>query len=273
MEPTIEQLGQLAEHRKREVSPHIIPNLDWEARLLALSNDPPTLSPHEQREMDRLARMERHDTLTKLRGRLPQFVRNARIETLRARIAPAFIKMADTWTYSHGNAVMIGETGLGKTTTAAVMLLQLMRAGFHGSEADWALAQDARWYRAQELESAIKGHPLGRSEPPDMRSAMTTRLLVLDELGWERDLKVIDDLFAARSSDERRVTIVTSGLDSNKIQERYGEAVWRRLFTFRGRSSAVARAFPEADAAQAKEDAKKRTAGVANPRPHTEVDR
>jgi len=267
-EPSIDDLGKIAEQRRAEAPSVVAPaRLDW---LEELTRTPPPAP--DPREFEKRARMERYDELGKLRSRMPQFVRQAKIETLKSRIkALSLQRVAESWEPSQGTAVLLGESGQGKTCTAGVMVLRLLKDGFVSGGSKWELAKELRWYRAQELEAAVKSHPLGRGEPMDLRRAMTAKLLVLDDLGWEKDVKIMAEIFAARYENQSLITIVTSGRDIQQLHERYEEAVWRRIFTHRGKSSVVARAFPEAEAAKASEDSRRRAEGVGVSKPPTEV--
>lgn len=78
------------------------------------------------------------------------------------------------------------------------------------------------------LATCAKWHPLGEGEPPDLVDARKALVLVLDDLGLERDPCEIIDVIHARY-ETGLVTWTTTGLGLDELRSKYGEAVTRRL--------------------------------------------
>jgi len=228
----------------------------------AMANPPPPPDPEE------VARSERHARWSEvgpIRDRLPRFLATPKLPELEARIAsPLMRKLAREWSPAHGNVLLLGETGQGKSTAAAVVFRRLLREGWRDGGDAWAFAQGMRWFRAEQLEREMRGHPLGRGECPAYRDAVNATLLVLDEIGWERDPKGVASILAERY-DSPRLTIVTSGQDLKELSGTYGDAVVRRMLTHDKRRPTLVQAFPARD-----EERRREVASGHRPRPDQE---
>ncbi len=97
-----------------------------------------------------------------------------------------------------------------------------------------------RWAHAAMLSTARKRHRLGRDEAPIIDEACTASILVLDDLGWERDgdNTAIGDVLNQRYESELP-TIITSGLTQDELLEHYGDAVFRKAFDAGGEGRIV----------------------------------
>lgn len=223
----------------------------------AMGNPPPVSDPEE------LLRAERHGRMavaSPIRDRLPQFLATARMTELDRRIASLPMRdVARSWApRTGGNVVLLGETGQGKSTAAALIFRRILRDGWRDGGTAWSLAQGMRWFRAEQLERAMKSHPLGKGECPEYLAAVGASLLVLDEIGWERDPKGIASILAARY-DSPHLTVVTSGQTLKQLSETYGDAVVRRMLTHGRRKPVIVEAFPTRDAeTQARRDLRPR---------------
>jgi DNA replication protein DnaC len=80
------------------------------------------------------------------------------------------------------------------------------------------------WYRADELSRALKER--GGSE--EIQKAKMTRLLIVDDMGWEPYHDTLTEVIAARY-DGNRPTAATSGLTQAGFVSRYGDALLRRI--------------------------------------------
>lgn len=123
-------------------------------------------------------------------------------------------ELAATWNGVSGK-LLLGPSGTGKTVTVA-------RAG--AGQAKIHNDSWVHWIRADELSRtlSIKG---GAEEIEQLKAA---RVLVIDELGWERWPELVLEVIGARH-DWERPTLVTCGLTLDKFLERYGEATARRI--------------------------------------------
>lgn len=211
----------------------------------AMENPPPV---PDAAELARAEQRARWAESTAIRDRLPRFLGVPKLVELGERIAsPGLRRIANEWSpRTHGNGVLLGETGQGKSTAAAVIFRRLLRDGIRDGGDAWAFACGMRWFRAEQLEREMRGHPLGKGECPAYRDAVRASLLVLDEIGWERDPKGIASILAERY-DSPHLTIVTSGQTVAELSEMYSQAVVRRMLTHGKRRPSLVEAFPTRD--------------------------
>jgi DNA replication protein DnaC len=115
--------------------------------------------------------------------------------------------------------VFIGDAGAGKTSLAVAMFLERAeRVGLRAAFAPcWRLG--AARARAED------------SDPELLRSALRADLLLLDDLGSERNMpsNPIPDLIFERHA-EGRSTWVTTWMKPRDLEERYGDGIARRVF-------------------------------------------
>lgn len=124
------------------------------------------------------------------------------------------LTLAGTWDGVSGR-LLLGPSGTGKTVTVA-------RAGAAQAKAhneSWV-----HWIRADELSRTLSARG-GAEEIEQLKSA---RVLIIDELGWERFPELVLEVIGARH-DWERPTLVTCGLKLDAFLERYGEATARRI--------------------------------------------
>jgi hypothetical protein len=246
---------------------------DWITELL--KNAPPAPTPEE---LAKAARDERAAEASECMRRLPEYLRRPQSDLRSAIKAEAMLHAADDWHPGQGgNLLLIGERDEGKSTAAAVACRRLLRLGVDEGGVAWSLVRELRWFAATWLEKAIQGHPFGKGICPEMRLATNASLLVLDDLGWEKDPRTLSPILSARW-EAQRPTIITSGLTMNQllggkpdefdapcVHPGFGGGVIKRVVTLAGRRSTVARSFPKRDAAKAKAEAKKREAAPVSP--------
>lgn len=118
-----------------------------------------------------------------------------------------------------------GLAGVGKTSLAVWMLRQLLDAP------DAPAPKDIEVISAYRLGTARIQHRAGDGEPAIVEAAMRASLLLLDDLGSERDTQnnAIPDIIFGRHDDDLP-TWITTGLSSEQIRARYGDGVSRRVF-------------------------------------------
>jgi len=122
------------------------------------------------------------------------------------------------------DVVLLGDTGAGKTSLVVAMLHAWCAA-------DLERLDEVRFVTGWQLSAARGRQPLGQGEAPDVLEAMHAPLLVLDDLGSERDDRHngISDTIMFRHA-EGLPTWVTTGFDAAECVSRYGSGVTRRLF-------------------------------------------
>lgn len=116
---------------------------------------------------------------------------------------------------------IIGPPGSGKTSLGVAMLY----AAFDDGE--WA----ARFIHAYRLGVARIQSKAGEGECPEVVVAMRNPLVLIDDLGSERDTanNAIPDVIQERHA-ESLPTWVTTGLSPEECAKRYGGGTTRRLF-------------------------------------------
>ncbi len=209
----------------------------------AFRANPPAVMSDE--ELAREEKRRRGDEASNIRRRLPPLFANTQIGELVARIkSPGFREAAEVWNpRRHGNVLLLGETGEGKSTAAAVLFLRLLRQGWREGGADWELARGMQWFRVEQLERDMREHPLGKGECPEFAVANSASVLFLDDAGWEKDAKATGAILASRY-DAPGLTVITSGLTQKELTERYGAAAVRRMLTHRKRPPLIRESWP-----------------------------
>lgn len=139
------------------------------------------------------------------------------------------------WTRSTGNMLLCGDTGTGKSTAAVALARRILRTAESRAlpPDDMAFAVGLRFMTARALIADMRAHPLGAgNDSPLYRAAARATLLVLDEVGFEpkdeRNLPV-QRLIEDRYDDQRKRTVVTTGLTLTQLADRYGAANVRRM--------------------------------------------
>jgi hypothetical protein len=164
-----------------------------------------------------------------VRGMLPPFLRSPRRSELEARIGEKdFLRAVLGWRWGHGNLLLLGPTGAGKSTACALLYRLLLGFGVkHGGEA-WESARFMAWYGAAELLEYSRQYPFGKGECPELQQACHARLLFLDDAGLDRDpgpcSLVLDERYRLQLP-----TIINSGKTEAELVEHYGAAFVRRM--------------------------------------------
>lgn len=132
-----------------------------------------------------------------------------------------------------GTITIVGGAGSGKTTLAAAIIgtvVQRAIADTTGKDYFTWAAENAFWVSAPELARARPGQKLGEGEAPLVERAMGASLLVLDDVGMERqDIggAIFDTIYSRH--DAELVTVITTGLSSAELGLKYGDGVTRRM--------------------------------------------
>jgi len=139
---------------------------------------------------------------------------------LRERVHAASVAVAEA---SCGTArlCLMGVSRAGKTSLGVAMLRR------------WVASADrpAVFVHAYRLAVARIQHPAGQGEPDVVEASMKAPLLLLDDLGSERDhaMSAVPDVIFERDA-EARPTWVTTGLTREQLVKRYGLGVVARVF-------------------------------------------
>jgi hypothetical protein len=167
-------------------------------------------------------RERRKEALAALERTLPPAYRWASFSApeLPARVPPPSIGVAQS-SWREPRLCVMGICRAGKTSLAVAMLRQW---------ATWS-ERAAAFLHAHRLGVARIQHPAGHGEPEIVELAMRAPLVLLDDLGSERDhaLSAVPDVIFERHA-ENRPTWVTTGLTRDQLVKRYGPGVVARIF-------------------------------------------
>lgn len=129
--------------------------------------------------------------------------------------------------------IFAGAAGSGKTSLAVAALRaawEIQVSGPDVSEFDVADAKRMMFVHAHRLGVARIQHRAGDGEAPDVAAAMRASVLLLDDVGSERDTanNAVPDVIFERHA-EGRDTWITTGLTVPQLKARYGDGVTRRM--------------------------------------------
>lgn len=148
-----------------------------------------------------------------------------------AKADKRIVEALRAWTRPGGNLVLLGPSGVGKTTAVCARVRGIIDSAIRGAKdpESFAWATGIRWVDAPALAKASRNHALGRGDAPEIATAVGATLLVLDELGYEqaRD-RTIADVIEQRYN-RQLLTISTSGRTRAEMVQQYGDAVFRKL--------------------------------------------
>ena len=136
----------------------------------------------------------------------------------------------------HGNALLTGPPGVGKTAGACAVLASILRAA-ESPTATPEQVEDAaasRYVSDAALTRAVAAHALGHGEAPTYHDALWAPVLVLDEIGYDLTDRrhVARDLIQLRYDSPRRGlrTILTTGHTREGLESQWGGGTGRRVW-------------------------------------------
>lgn len=188
---------------------------------------------------------ERADKAAEILGRIPPFLAPPNVATLMSRISDQRLRdTAAWWHWERGNLVLLGPSGVGKSTAAAAIVKRMVAMGIQEGGFAWQACTGIRWFAATELELARRQHPLGQGEAPEITRACNARLLVLDNAGWDRGTAAVAHVLDQRM--ERGLqTIVASAMRQEDLLRHYRDEVVRRIIESGGKQARVVDCFPK----------------------------
>jgi DNA replication protein DnaC len=144
------------------------------------------------------------------------------------------IGLATKWTPAAGSALILGPSGIGKTSAVVALIRRLMEVNrmvvrdvFGVYEYDIGVLKRFVWTTGAEIANARDESRLG-DEPLVLHRAKSATLLAIDEVGSEPAsnnlMEVVDVRYA-----HHKPTIVTSGKTVEEFSKRYGDGLVRRL--------------------------------------------
>jgi DNA replication protein DnaC len=173
--------------------------------------------------MDASVNEQRRAALSALEKTIPDSYRWARFSApeLRQRVPASALAAAVEYAWRHDRVCLMGASRAGKTSLAVAMLRRWV------SHAN----RPAAFVHAYRLGVARILHPAGHGEPDLVESAMRAPLVLIDDLGGERDHahSALPDVLVERHA-ENRPTWVTTGLTREQLVKRYGQGIVARVF-------------------------------------------
>jgi len=138
------------------------------------------------------------------------------------------IAFAEGYEPSRGNVLIVGKSGVGKTTVVAAAAHRLLGEAFAALDTS-APILNATWLSAPAFARARRETRLG-AQNHLLEQAIAASLLILDELGGEssHDAGWLNEIADERYK-ARRPTLTTSGFDLAALSARYGAGCTRRL--------------------------------------------
>lgn len=126
--------------------------------------------------------------------------------------------------------LLTGGAGAGKTTLASAILHDVVERALAGDRAAADMAWSGLWVSAPTLARARREYALGKGEAPEVQRALGSSLLVIDDLGAERDDRdgALGEVIYERHAREAP-TVVTTGETYRGLVKRYGDGIARRL--------------------------------------------
>jgi len=157
-------------------------------------------------------------------------------EIERAIKIPALVAATKDCATTPRNVAFLGPTGVGKTTALGLLVRR-----FYIAQRTNRL-RVVRWVYARDLAASVLEYALGAGECPEVRLAREAPVLVLDDLGLEKDHGPLLDVLNERY-EGGRLTWVSSGLTVPQLRDRYGEAFFRRLVDVAGKPGLIVSCF------------------------------
>jgi DNA replication protein DnaC len=183
-------------------------------------------------EIDAAELEERKALARDVRDRLPRVLRpQAAVDRIDRACAPGVAAAARAWRPKAWNLLLLGRTGVGKSTAAAFAFRRLLGVGVHRGGKPWEFALRLQWFKALDLDLARQKHPRGKGEdaPAEIVSACAASVLVLDDVGEERFPEAVSEVIVSRY-DDGFPTVITSNLGwPDGLAGHYGEAVARKM--------------------------------------------
>jgi DNA replication protein DnaC len=196
---------------------------EWLAEQL--KNMPAPSRDMDPREEEAKALREAHgEVVTALECSVPAHYQWARFSAgeLAQRVARKDAVAEAQQAFRQPRVALCGEWASGKTSLAVAMLRAHVLA---------ARGKGALFVRCYRVAQARIQHAAGHGEAPLVEEAVRAPLVLLDDLGGERDTAVspVADIIFERHAEDRP-TWVTTGFTKQQLVGRYGAGVVRRLF-------------------------------------------
>jgi len=183
-------------------------------------------------EIDAAELEERKARARDVRDRLPRVLRpQAAVERIDRACAPKVAAAARAWRPKAWNLLLLGPTGVGKSTAAGFAFRRLLGVGVQRGGKPWDFALRLQWFKALDLELARQKHPRGKGEdaPAEIVAACAASVLVLDDVGEDRFPEAVSEVIVSRY-DDGFPTVITSNLSwPDGLAGHYGEAVARKM--------------------------------------------
>jgi hypothetical protein len=172
---------------------------------------------------DETPRERRREALATVERSLPEAYKWAKFDApeLVARVGPAVGPAVDNALWRHPKLIFMGAASAGKTSLAVACLRRWVAE----------TGRAARFFHAYQLGVARIQHTAGHGEPEIVDSAMKWPMVLVDDLGSEREMagSAVPDVIFLRHAEDRPFW-VTTGMTRPQLTDRYGTGIVRRLF-------------------------------------------
>jgi hypothetical protein len=163
------------------------------------------------------------------------------------RVAAKYLAAVNAWAWGSANLVLLGETGAGKTTAAALLVRRLCAEGAHIGGVAFEKAQLIRFQSCRDLSQVHREMRLGDGTPEPIVRCQNARLLVLDDIGATDEKGALERILNVRYK-RAWPTVTTSGLRYRELVVAFGEALVRRMTDCNGKPGRVLQVFPTPEA-------------------------
>jgi len=160
-----------------------------------------------------------------------------------SRVNTKYLAAINGWVWGAQNLVLLGETGAGKTTAAALLVRRLCAESAHSGGEAFERSKLIRFQSCRDLSVIHREMRLGDGTPEPIMRCQNARLLVLDDLGASDEKGALERILNVRYK-RAWPTITTSGLRYRELVTTFGEALVRRMTDCNGKSGRVLQVFP-----------------------------
>lgn len=160
-----------------------------------------------------------------------------------ARVHAKYLAAVNSWQWGSPNLTLLGETGAGKTTAAALLVRRLCAEAARAGGEAFSKCQLVRFQSCRDLSEVHREMRLGDGTPEPIIRCQNARLLVLDDLGATDEKSSLERILNVRYK-RGWPTVTTSGLRYRELVTTFGEALVRRMTDCNGQPGRVLQVFP-----------------------------
>lgn len=183
----------------------------------------------QKAERESVRRREVRAECAKVLDQLPRAFQYPANELLtRPKLDPLLRSKVNALTTPTLSAFLLGPSGVGKTTMAAVLVKRALAEYAQSLGERCQEVAGLKWIDAPELSLCDRRHPLGDGRPAPLAEACNARSLVIDDIGLEQNQGPLLEVLRFRYN-QLLPTITTSGLTKQQLTGQISGAGVRRL--------------------------------------------